>query len=52
MKTRLSVSIYEITELSKIKLLHRIMKISVFWFFFFFSLKGHSGPLMIKAHCI
>lgn len=39
-KLPLSVSIYEITELLKIKLLHRIMKISVFWFvclFFFHS---------------
>lgn len=45
MKLPLSVSIYEITELLKIKLLHRIMKIFVF---LFFSLKSHSGTLMIK----
>lgn len=48
MKLPLSVSIYEITELLKIKLLHRIMKI----FVFVFSLKSHSGILMIKSHCI
>lgn len=51
MKLPPSVSIYEITELLKIKLLHRTMKIFVFCFFlffFFFSLKSHCGTLMIK----